>query len=157
MTIERVEKHKVYPLRLQVLRPGGVLSDCVFPGDEDAHTLHLAAFDSGTELVGVASFYRASLHAVFGDHPVQLRGMATHPSVRGKGYGKALVRFALHFFSANEADLSEKAPDVMWCNAREVAVLFYESLGFQIASPRFDIPGIGAHRVMYLKMQDRGI
>lgn len=142
MRIEQVNAEAVYPLRLEVLRPGGALADCVFPGDNDPDTVHFAIYDGDGPARGIASFYNAAHPEVIGEHPVQLRGMATHPSVRGKGCGKALVRHALRFFAAN-------AREVMWCNAREVAVTFYKNLGFEITAAPFDIPGIGPHRVMY--------
>jgi len=149
MRIERVKAEAVYPLRLEVLRPGGILADCVFAGDDDPDTVHFAAFNSEGKVEGIASFYQASHPAVHGKRLVQLRGMATHPSVRGEGYGKAIVRFALGFFAGVGGALSEKTNDVMWCNAREVAIPFYETLGFQITAEPFDIPGIGPHRVMF--------
>lgn len=147
MKIEQVKAHEVYPLRLAALRPGGILADCVFAGDEDPKTVHFAAFSSRGTVAGIASFYQASHPAVHGKCPLQLRGMATHPSVRGEGYGRAILSFALGFFAAGA--LSEKKHDVMWCNAREVAVTFYQKLGFQITAEPFNIPGIGPHRVMF--------
>jgi predicted GNAT family N-acyltransferase len=40
-----------------------------------------------------------------------------------------------------------------WCNARQVAVNFYANVGFEVVSKEFDIPGIGPHYAMYLKIQ----
>ena len=39
--------------------------------------------------------------------------------------------------------------DVLWCNARMVAIRFYKSLGFKIIGDIFNIEGIGPHYYMY--------
>ena len=67
--------------------------------------------------------------------------MATHPAYRGRGAGRLLVEHALRL-------LQERGADLLWCNARLIAVPFYARLGFQVQGPEFDIPGIGPHHVM---------
>jgi ribosomal protein S18 acetylase RimI-like enzyme len=134
----RVLSEEVYPLRLLVLRPGGVMEDCIWPGDDQAD--HWAV-KAGSVVGSIASFYRVG----FEDQPrsLQLRGMATHPEHRGKGLGKKLVIHTLEYYRNN-------GESVIWCNAREVAVKFYEKLGFRIVDSPFEIKGIGTHfRMMY--------
>jgi ribosomal protein S18 acetylase RimI-like enzyme len=138
--IAQVPTEAVYPLRLLVLRPGGRLRDCVFAGDDEA--LHFAAFTANDEVVGVASFFDKGHPDLSGVHLIQLRGMATDPNFRGEGFGKALVEFALGYFAG-------KGTDMMWCNARQRAVGFYESLGFVKIGAPFNIEGIGEHWMMY--------
>jgi ribosomal protein S18 acetylase RimI-like enzyme len=145
MTVSMVSAAEVYPLRLLVLRPGGKHEDCIFSGDDDPDTLHLAAKDDQGRILGVASFYQAGHSEVPSKQCMQLRGMATHPDVRGLGYGKALVLEALRYFR-------EKGQDAIWCNAREIAITFYTSLDFQILGEPFEIPGIGPHRVMWRRL-----
>jgi hypothetical protein len=41
----------------------------------------------------------------------------------------------------------------VWCNARKKAVPFYRNLGFEIISDEFEVPVIGPHYVLYLKIQ----
>lgn len=141
MIVNKVTSAQVYPLRLLVLRPGGTLQDCIFPGDEDATTIHFASHDAGGHVVGIASFYSNGHALIEARTAVQLRGMATHPEYRGAGYGKAIVQHAAKFFA-------ERQVNVMWCNARDVARNFYESLGFVVIGAPFDIKGIGKHWVM---------
>lgn len=163
MRIEKVRADRVYPLRLEVLRPGGALTDCIFEGDDDPRTVHFAALDKEGVIRGIVSFYRAFHPAVAGRCPVQLRGMATHPSVRGKGFGKALVHHALDFFSARSdsresafPDTSRNSPvqacDVIWCNARVGADSFYARSGFRTIGKPFEVKGIGMHQVMYVRL-----
>jgi len=75
----------------------------------------------------------------------RLRGMATHPEWRGRGIGSQLLTAAMAY-------LTERYADYLWCNARRVAYDFYLHLGFDFVSDEFEIPGIGPHRVMYLKL-----
>lgn len=145
MTVSIVSTAEVYPLRLLVLRPGGKHEDCIFSGDSAPDTVHFAVKDMQGHIFGVASFYRSEHIEVPTTRSMQLRGMATHPNVRGLGYGKALVLEALRYFA-------EKGEDAIWCNAREVAVTFYSSLGFDLVGEPFDIPGIGPHRVMWRRL-----
>ena len=78
----------------------------------------------------------------------QLRGMATHPRFNGKGYGKALIDFAIEY-------LKEYNTDYLWCNARSSAAGFYKKIGFETESPEFDIPGIGFHYEMKLNLNQK--
>ncbi len=145
--ISVVSAEQVYPLRLKVLRPGGVLADCIWPGDDLQNTVHMGAMDDAGNVLGVASFFEQNHPDLAALRPIQLRGMATHPDARGKGYGKALVIHAMEEYSLNGADL-------MWCNAREVAVSFYQNLGFQITGEPFNIGTIGKHWVMFIRLND---
>ena len=76
----------------------------------------------------------------------QLRGMATLESHRNKSIGNQLVNFAIVYLKGQKANY-------IWCNARKTAARFYLSIGFEIISAEFDVPGIGPHFVMYLKIQ----
>ncbi|MBS1503675.1 MAG: GNAT family N-acetyltransferase, partial [Bacteroidetes bacterium] len=41
----------------------------------------------------------------------------------------------------------------IWCNARKKALKFYTNMGFEVISDEFEVPNIGPHRVLYLKIQ----
>src|SRR5690606_35566615 len=73
----------------------------------------------------------------------QLRGMATHPHYLRQGLGKELIEFSV-------TDLRSQGVNYIWCNSRENAHSFYEKLGFIYLSAEFEVPGLGAHRQMYL-------
>lgn len=48
--------------------------------------------------------------------------------------------------------LQDKKCDVIWCNARLIAIDFYKSLGFLTIGPEFNIKDIGPHYKMYKKL-----
>ena len=135
--IRQVTAEEVRPLRHRVLRPGQAFEETVYPGDDAG--VHLGAF-AGDDLVGIASLYREDRSG----GPAggwRLRGMATDASVRGGGFGAALLAACLDHVA--EAGGSE-----LWCNARMVAVGFYRRAGFEVISEEFDVAGIGPHVVM---------
>lgn len=140
MKVLFIQAEGTHPLRLMVLRPGGTLADCQWPIDTVSEAFHLAV-DDGDARICVASFQPAPHPTLLANAPWQLRGMATHPEHRGRGAGRLLVEYALQL-------LRERGADLLWCNARIVAVPFYTRLGFQVQGPAFNIPGIGPHHVM---------
>ncbi len=135
-----VNANDVYPLRLMVLRPEGKNQDCIWPGDDDAD--HLGVHLDG-EVVCIASFYRRNFENE--TEAIQLRGMATHPDHRGKGFGKALVEYAMQYYRKHGAR-------IMWCNARVVALDFYRKLGYEIVGEPFEVEGIGTHFRMVFRL-----
>jgi len=129
------------PLRNIVLREGKLTPDeCRFPSDNLPGNFHLGYFEK-EKLICIASFHPQTYNG-FNGVGYQLRGMATADGYRGKGIGNQLVEFA-------KKHLTESKANYVWCNARQVAVGFYQRLGFEIISPKFDVPGIGPHYVMY--------
>ncbi|MGB3776426.1 MAG: GNAT family N-acetyltransferase, partial [Leeuwenhoekiella sp.] len=78
----------------------------------------------------------------------RLRGMAVLPAYRGKDYGKKLI-------AEGEKILRERGVAVLWFNAREIAVGFYEKLDFKIVGESFEIPTVGSHYVMYKKLKQK--
>jgi predicted GNAT family N-acyltransferase len=72
--------------------------------------------------------------------------MATTEKYRGKGLGNRLVNFAITYLRGQQVNY-------IWCNARKKALQFYMGVGFEVVSPEFDVPGIGPHYVMYVKIQ----
>ena len=138
-----VKTEAVLPLRSEVLRAGKAFDDCIFPGDENETTFHLADIRD-EEAVCVATFHLQT-HPGFAGKAYQLRGMATAPGFQGKGVGNQLVNFAIVYLRGQQVDY-------LWCNARKAAFSFYLGQGFEFISGEFDIPDIGPHRTMYLKV-----
>lgn len=135
---------EVLPLRSLVLRNGKPLTECEFEGDRNYDTFHLGYVEND-EIRSIASLMRNDYFPKEGEG-YQLRGMATHPDFGGRGYGAALINFAVEY-------LKEYKTDYLWCNARSSAATFYKKLGFINESPEFDIPGIGFHYEMRLKLK----
>ena len=129
---------EILPLRWEILRPGFPRETAIFAGDEAPETFHLGAF-AGGQLAGVASYYREPLP----EKPElprawQLRGMATRLEVRGVGLGRALLEFG-------EKVIRERGGAFLWCNARIVAVGFYQRHGWETLGEEFVIPTVGPH------------
>lgn len=144
MVVKFIKAAETYPLRLKVLRPGGIEEDCHFPNDRLEGAFHFGVHYNGDRIT-VASFYPEKHPALNAWKPYRLRGMATDPDHQGKGAGKRLMLFAMEHLKAQKADL-------VWCNARLVAVPFYERLGFEKTGDQFDIPGIGPHFLMFRRI-----
>ena len=144
MHIRFIKTEDTYPLRLLVLRPGGILEDTHFANDRLDGAFHLGA-QHHEQLITVASFYPEKKSDLVGWKQYRLRGMATHPDFVGQGGGTQLLRFALDHLKAQHAD-------VIWCNARLVALPFYEKIGFEILGEQFDIEGIGPHYLMHRRV-----
>ena len=143
--IRFISADEVLPIRNEVLRGGKTSFEaCRFDNDELKSSFHLGYFVN-TELAGVASFHNQSL-INFNGKGYQLRGMATAEKYRRKGFGNQLLNFAMVY-------LRGQMVDYLWCNARKTALIFYLNAGFEIISLEFDIPGIGAHHKMYVKLR----
>ena len=123
-----------------MLRPNGTIDDCIFQGDSDELTFHLGAFVD-KRLVSVASFYFEKNDKFPQLYQYRLRGMATMPEFQGQGLSSSLLRTAFPVIKNNQCSL-------LWCNAREKALGFYEKLGFRPTGELFNIPHIGNHMLM---------
>lgn len=151
-TVRHIPAAATHPLRRQVLRDGRADAEVVFPGDDDATTLHFGAFaERAAAPAAIASLYPAPLKdqsqagGIASNRQYQFRGMASAPEARGKGFADAVMRAMITHVRAQRAD---GAPCLLWCNARMVAVGFYERFGMRVVSPEFEITGVGPHVVM---------
>ena len=136
-----IDAEKIRPLRHAELRRGQHFSTTSYLRDHAADTFHMACM-AGSNVVTCATFYPEKTDKILAKNPYRLRGMATDSNFRRKGYGRDLMRESfqkLKLFGA----------DILWCNARLVAISFYESLGFKIIGEIFDVEGIGPHYYMY--------
>ena len=135
----------VLAVRNEVLRDGKLSpEECRFANDEAEGSFHLG-YQIKDELACIASFHRQSL-TEFKGNGYQLRGMATIEKYRGKGFGNQLLNFGMVYLRGQQVDY-------LWCNARKKALTFYLNSGFEIISTEFDVPGIGPHYKMYVKLK----
>lgn len=140
--IRTISADETLALRQAVLRQHQETHECVFAHDTDAESFHLGAF-AGGQLIAISSFLKDS-------HPdlpqpesqFRIRGMATLPDYRKQGIGMALLTEGL-------SRLRQRHATSVWCNARETALGFYKRAGFVTVGERFELPGIGAHYVMW--------
>ena len=142
MVITEIKAEDTYPIRKAILREGMTLSH-EMNGDHNAETLHLGLFELG-ELVCIGSFMRASKE-IFKGSQFQLRGMASVKKAQGKGFGKLLLEEA-------EVKLKNQGVDILWCNARTVALDFYKKSGYQMVGNAFEVEQVGPHFLMFKKL-----
>jgi len=139
--VRRAQPDEIIDLRHRVLRAGLPRHEAVFPGDDLPTSSHFAALSKDAMVLGCATFHLNTWQ----DRPAfQLRGMATDPAWVGKGIGTAVLNFAVESIKATSPVRQ------FWCNARLIAIPFYEKLGWRIASERFEIPTAGPHHRMVL-------
>ena len=141
MDIKVVAAKDIRPLRNLVLRPNLPIETTYYDLDNDIETFHLASIMDNT-IISIGTFYPENDVELQTKNGYRLRGMATHPKFRRKSAATKLMKESFVL-------LKEKKCDILWCNARLVAVEFYKSLGFKITSKIFDIPSIGPHYKMY--------
>jgi GNAT superfamily N-acetyltransferase len=139
--IRQITDQETHAVRHPILRPGKPVSTCIFKGDELKTTIHLGLYVN-SEIIGVASFLKNPYRPLHYKNQYQLRGMAILETFQRKGLGNKLIIHA-------ENLLKPLGVNVIWCNAREIAVNFYKRNGFKIISKPFDIPKIGIHYVMF--------
>ena len=131
MIIRRVAAIDVRPLRREVLRAGMAVQTVDFDGDDDADTIHLAAFDDPADevMIGTSTWLRRPCPQMPHADAVQLRGMATRASTQGRGVGSALLVAGF--------DLWRNRVDIVWANARDAALPFYLRHDFAVHGPGF--------------------
>ncbi len=144
MQIRTISLAETMPVRSIALRNGQTYNKCTVPEDSNFDVFHIGAVIDG-KVVGTASFFRKDLPE-YENTGFQLRMMGILPEYRGIGAGKAIVEYALELLKA------EYRVAYLWCHAREVAYGFYANLGFEFISGEFQIPVIGTHRSMLLRL-----
>jgi GNAT superfamily N-acetyltransferase len=124
-------------VRQPVLRPGLSPEDARYAGDGDADALHLGAFVDD-RLVAVATIIRQPPPGEDDPGAWRIRGMATLPDHRDRGFGARLLAGLLEH-------AREHGGRSVWCTARIGAVSLYRRAGFEPEGAPFEIPGIGQH------------
>ena len=142
--IQKVTAEIIRPLRHSELRKGEDFSTTSYLRDDDKETFHMACFKE-KKIAVCATFYPESSEKVEAENPYRLRGMATESSFKRRGYATYLIQESVK-------ELKTRNCDMLWCNARLVAVEFYKYNGFKIIGNLFDISAIGPHYYMYKKI-----
>lgn len=134
-----VQRAVILDLRHRILRAGLPPESAEFEGDEQA--THFAAMHNGLVLACLSLFPERMLDEQ--QCGWQLRGMACDVAHQGRGLGRQLMDYV------ESAFLAEQRPWLLWCNARESAVGFYQRCGWSICSDAFDVPTAGMHFKMF--------
>lgn len=128
------------PVRHAVLRVGKPVTSCVFEGDNLPTTKHFGVFEN-QNLVGVITVLEKTNALFLSKKQFQIRGMAVLNEFQHQGYGYDLMQIA-------EKYIHDQQGNIIWLNARQSAVAFYEKLGYRIIGDSFEIIDIGTHFVM---------
>jgi GNAT superfamily N-acetyltransferase len=142
--VEAVPPAATYGLRRKVLREGRTDAEVSFPEDDRPGAFHLGAFTGG-RLVAVGSFSPEPTPLRPGRRAVRVRGMAVDPDHQGRGIGRILLEEAVDRLRAGGVE-------VLWGNARDVALPFYVRFGMEAVGDAFVIPGIGSHHVVVMDL-----
>ena len=146
-SVKIITTKETYPLRLEVLwQHKNTLEECKLDIDDLPTTFHVGVFKDG-EIVAVGTFLQQQNEKFEAKNQYRLRAMASSPKVRGENFGKLLIEFAIE-------ELKNRKADLLWCDARKVALGFYEKMGFKIKGDFYEIPIIGSHKLMYKVIRD---
>jgi GNAT superfamily N-acetyltransferase len=149
VSVELVDAQVVTPLRRAVLRPDQPVETSEYPADDDPSTAHVAVrLTRDAAVVAVGTVLR-------GPPPWEpersdgwrVRGMATSPDARRRGFGSLVLDALLRHVAAHGGGL-------VWCNARVPAQHLYARAGFAPRGEVFVIPGIGPHIQMSRMLTD---
>jgi GNAT superfamily N-acetyltransferase len=114
------------------------------PGDEDASAVHLGEFDASGRATAVVSFMVHPCPDRPGVIAVYLWAMAVAPELQGLGTGRRLLHEVMTWARAADAG-------VVWADARESAVKFYERCGAIVVGDRYtdDVTELLDRRVLF--------
>jgi len=142
LTVRTVDGSQNRELRRSVLRPQ-LAPQAFLPGDDLPGAIHLAAFD-GSSLVSTCFIFPEPCDWQPGRPAWRLRSMATDPAVRGTGAGRAVLA------AAAEA-ARDRGAELLWCEAREPAVGFYQRCGWRMHGEPFS-KELVRHRSMWIEL-----
>jgi predicted GNAT family N-acyltransferase len=145
LKVGTIPSNLTYELRHKVLWQHKTFDQCSLDIDELETTFHVGVEYEG-KIVAVGTFLKQRNQNFPQANQYRLRAMASSPDVRGKGFGKLVIDFAKN-------KLKEMSIDLLWCDARLIAVDFYKKQGFKIKGEQYDIPIIGPHYLMYLELK----
>jgi GNAT superfamily N-acetyltransferase len=142
--VRQIAARDTIALRDAVLRLGLPPGGSHYPGDDTPDTLHLGAFLDNT-LAAVATLCREPMPG--GETSSwRLRGMATLPEYRGRGFGKQLAQRCLTY-------AAEHGGTIVWCTSRLATAPFYRARGFMEYGDVFSLPQYSD--ALYIRMTRR--
>ena len=142
--IKQISALDTFPVRHSVLRDGKPVESCHFDGDNLQSTIHFGLFESD-KLRAVISLFEKKNSRFETDKQFQIRGMAVLQQHQKKGFGEMLILNAEHY-------CVQEGSNLIWFNARQTAVGFYQKMGYAVIGMPFQIEDVGEHVVMYKKL-----
>lgn len=120
---------ETHDLRRRVLRDGTPSSEVRLAHDDEPDTFHLGV-RVGERVVVTSSWSPVPWPGDPERRAVQLRMMATDPSVRGTGLGRVVL-------DAGVERAARAGAELVWANARDSALGFYQRAGFEVIGAGF--------------------
>jgi len=139
--MKKITAFETIIVRHPILRPGRPIESCHFDGDDLLSTSHFGLFLEN-QLAGVISAFKAQNKLFSEENQYQIRGMAVLSEFQKKGFGEALLEYC-------ENEIRLKSGNLIWFNARETAIGFYEKSGYEILGDPFEIPDVGPHYILF--------
>ncbi|GAA4049910.1 GNAT family N-acetyltransferase [Flavobacterium chungnamense] len=135
--IKKISSRDTFLVRHPILREGKPIESCQFDGDDLETTTHFGLFID-KNIIGVLSVFKNNNVIFNSENQFQIRGMAILEDFQRKGFGDELIKHA-------EVYIKSQFGKLIWFNARESAVPFYEKLGYIKIGEPFSIADIGIH------------
>lgn len=130
-----------FRLRSDILRPSGMAPYKGIEGENLETSFHVGAYFDDN-IISVVSFIKNSSDLFDELSQYNMRAMVTDPNYRGQHAGSQVIEFGIN-------ELIKRNVKLLWFNAREYAIEFYEKNGFTTIGEKFMIPDICMHKVMY--------
>ena len=131
-----------YEIRKKVLWPHIKNGDYSMSADKHPDTFHLGTF-LDKKIISIGTFINDNNSKFNCNLQYRLRAMATDKNYRKIGAGKKLFLKAIDI-------LKQKKINLLWCDARLIAIPFYKSVKMRSLPSSYYIPNIGEHKTMYL-------
>ncbi|HMK05908.1 MAG TPA: GNAT family N-acetyltransferase [Flavobacterium sp.] len=142
--IKLISSKDTFSVRHPVLRAGKPILSCSFDGDDLQTTKHFGLFINNNLIAVISIFENSS--AVFNEaRQFQIRGMAVLENHQKQGYGEKLIQYVEDYIAKQEGNL-------IWFNARERAVGFYQKLDYATIGKPLEINDAGIHYVMFKRI-----
>ncbi|TDD78689.1 GNAT family N-acetyltransferase [Flavobacterium caseinilyticum] len=144
--IKQIAALDTFIVRHPVLRSEKPIESCHFEGDTLETTVHFGLFEA-KNLLGVISLFEAKNDLFTSKKQFQIRGMAVLKQHQKKGFGEKLIMNSEKYCRDQNANL-------IWFNAREAAIGFYQKMGYQVKGLPFEIKNVGKHIVMFKEISN---
>ena len=144
MKTEIINKTLTYEIRKTVLWPHIKNNDYTISVDNDPNTFHLGTF-LNNKVISIGTFVKENNSKFTEKHQYRLRAMATHKEYRKRGAGKMLFLKGLDI-------LKSKKITLLWCDARLIAIPFYESVNMKSVKGIYHIKYIAPQKTMYIAL-----
>lgn len=142
--VSEISADRTHALRRRVLRDDADGAIVEWDGDDDPTTAHLGVIVGG-EVVAVSTWLVVPDPLAPDRDAIQLRGMATDPSLVRRGLGRAMLDAGIQQAMAHGRDR-------VWANSRVAALGFYEAAGWTVTGPVFETAIAVPHRHVHIDL-----